>query len=169
MHPAKKSCFYESHAFSNDDRKILFSGDLKRGQSSVGMDIYELNLTTGRLKRLTNTFNDWDEHAQYSPDGRRIAWMSSSDFDIDWGDISGHNWYHYLKTELWLMDADGSNKQRLTYFNSPGYPEYMHGSRCIVSDIAWGPDGKRIVALLAYEAPTGKMKTKIVMLELSAE
>ena len=73
----------------------------------------------------------------------------------------------YLTTELWIMDADGSNKQRLTYFNEPGYPEYMGGKRCVVSDISWSPDGKKIIVLVAYEG-TGfaGLKSKIVMVEL---
>ena len=163
--PAERRCFYESHAFSKDDKNILFSGNLQPGQSPVGLDIYELNLETNKLKRMTETDNDWDEHAHYSPDGKKIAWMSSTGFDIDWGDISGHKWAKYLKTELWIMNADGSNKQRLTYFNTPGHPEYMGGARCVVSDSAWSPDGKNIIALLAYKTPRGRLKAKIVMIE----
>ena len=163
--PAERRCFYESHAFSKDDKNILFSGNLQPGQSPVGLDIYELNLETNKLKRMTETDNDWDEHAHYSPDGKKIAWMSSTGFDIDWGDISGHKWAKYLKTELWIMNADGSNKQRLTYFSTPGHPEYMGGARCVVSDSAWSPDGKSIIALLAYKTPRGRLKAKIVMIE----
>ena len=162
--PGEWDCFYESHAFSTDDKKILFSGNLKSGQSSVGLDIYELNLETNQLKRLTETPNDWDEHAHYSPDGKKIAWMSSTGFDIEWGDISGHNWQKYLITELWIMDTDGSNMQRLTYFNEPGYPEYMGGARCVVSDSTWSPDGRKIAALVAYETRWG-LRSKIVMIE----
>ena len=164
--PGEWNCFYESHAFSKDDKKILFCGNLKSGQTPVGMDIYEFNLETKQLIRLTTTDNDWDEHAHYSPDGTKIAWMSSTGFDIDWGDIKGHKWQKYLKTELWIMDAEGSNKQRLTHFNTAGYPEYLDGRRCVVSDSAWGPDGKSIVALLAYETQRGKLRAKIIKIDL---
>ena len=164
--PGKQNCFYESHAFSKDDKKILFSGNLELDQSPVGLDIYELNLETNQLIRLTTSDNDWDEHAHYSPDGKKIAWMSSTGFDIQWGDIIGHNWQKYLKTELWIMDADGSNQQRVTYFNTAGYPEYMDGRRSVVSDSAWSPDGKSITALLAYEAWGGGLRAKIVNIEL---
>jgi len=164
--PGEWSCFYESHDFSNDDKRILFSGNLKSGQTPVGLDIYELDLETNRLRRLTQTLNDWDEHAHYSPDGKRIVWMSSTGFNIEWGDISGHHWAKYLKTELWIMDADGSNKQRLTHFNTPGYSEYMGGRRCIVSDNAWSPDGKSIAALVACESFKGRLSAKIFMIPL---
>ncbi|MHC4664653.1 MAG: TolB family protein [Planctomycetota bacterium] len=164
--PGKQRCFYESHDFSKDDKKILFSGNLQPKQTPVGLDIYELDLESNQLIRLTTTDNDWDEHAHYSPDGKKIAWMSSTGFDIQWGDISEHNWQKYLKTELWIMDADGSNKQRLTHFNTDGYPEYLDGRRCLISDSSWSPDGKSIVALLACETQSGKLKAKIIKIEL---
>jgi len=169
LQPGEWSCFYESHAFSKDDTRILFSGNLKTGQTPVGLDIYELHLETGRLKRLTETANDWDEHAHYSPDGRKIAWMSSTGINIEWGDISGHNWKKYIKTDLWIMNADGSDKQRLTHFNDPGHSEYMGGKRSVVSDSSWGPDGKSIIALVAYEALKGRLRAKIVRIELGKD
>jgi len=167
--PGEKSCFYESHAFSKDDKKILFSGDLESGQPLFGLDIYELKLENSKLKRLTNTTNDWDEHAYYSPNGKMIAWMSSTGITIHWGDISKHEFHDYLKSELWIMDVDGSDKQGLTHFNTAGHPEYMDGKRCMVSDIAWGPDNKRIAALLGYEKGFLRLETKIVMIELEVD
>jgi Tol biopolymer transport system component len=164
LKPGEWSCFYESHAFTKNDKKILFSGNLKSRQPPVGLDIYELNLVTYQLKRLTESDNDWDEHAHYSPDEKKIAWMSSTGFAINWEDPPDKNWQKHLVTELWLMDADGSNKQRVTYFNEPGYPEYMNGSRTIVSDSSWSPDGKSIAVLVAYESDM-ELKSKIVIVE----
>ena len=164
--PGEHHYFYESHAFSIDDSKVLFCGN-PDGQSDVGFDIYEMDLETQELTNLTMSPDDWDEHAQYSPDGKKIAWMSSTGFDIVFESIEGHEWMRYLVTELWIMDVDGSNKQRLTYFNEPGYPEYMGGTRCVVSDISWSPDGDRIVVLVAYEGEGfAGLKAKIVIMEL---
>ena len=129
----------------------------------------ELDLETGTLKRLTETPADWDEHAHYSPDGRHIAWMSSTGIDILWGDTTGHNWQKHLKTDLWVMNANGSEKRRLTHFNQPGHNEYMRGRRCVVSDSAWSPDGKKIVALLAYENRRGGLRTRIIMITLEED
>jgi len=166
LRPGVRKSFYESHSFSPDDKKILFCGNLARGQKESGMDIYEMELSSGRLNRLTKTFDDWDEHAHYSPDGAKIAWMSSRGLNVKFPGIKMHEWKKYLKTELWIMDSDGSNQQRLTYFNEPGHPEYMNGARVIVSDSAWSPDGKKIVALLGYKTQNSRMKSKIVMIEL---
>ncbi|MCK4835478.1 MAG: hypothetical protein KAT17_02520 [Candidatus Aminicenantes bacterium] len=166
--PGEWNCFYESHDFSKDDKWILFSGNLIFQQIWTGLDIYEMNLETNELKRLTESDDDWDEHAHYSQDGKKIAWMSSTGFYIEWGDIIGDGWKKYLITELWLMNSDGSEKQRITYFNEPGYPEYMGDRRVVVSDSSWSPDGKKIVACVAYSSEVDREQAagvKIVMIE----
>ena len=81
--PGEQPCFYESHGFSPDGTKILFSGNLKKGQPLYGLDIYELDLETHELTQLTDTFYQWDEHAHYSPDGEKIVWMSSRGYDMN--------------------------------------------------------------------------------------
>lgn len=53
----------------------------------------------------------------------------------------------YAHTDYWVMDADGSNKRRLTYFNEKGHPHYIEGG-AIAADFAWSEDGKRIFAYL---------------------
>lgn len=162
--PGGGTPFYESHDFSSDGSKILFSANLLAGQPQHGLDICELDLDTGKTTRLTETFEDWDEHAHYSPDGKKIVWMSSSGLDITWGDTRRNAWKAFVKTDLWMMNADGSGKVRLTYFNQPGAPEYF-GKRCIVSDNAWSPDGRRIVVNVAYEsAPT--MRSRCYVLDV---
>ena len=127
-----------------------------------------MNLETNELRRLTESDNDWDEHAHYSPDGKKIAWMSSTGFDIEWGDIKNNGRKKYLITELWLMNSDGSDKQRITYFNEPVYPEYMGGRRVVVSDSSWNPDGNKIVACVAYSLKEDREQAggvKTVMIE----
>ena len=163
--PGKQPSFYEGHGFSPDDKKILFSGDLQPGQKIYGMDIYTLDLETEQLQRLTETPNYWDEHAHYSPNGKKIAWMSSSGFNANFKSVEGHAWKKYLITELWVMDADGANKQRLTFFNQSGHKDFM-GTRAVVSDSSWSPDGKKILATVAFENRRGRMVSKIVLIDL---
>ncbi len=59
-----------------------------------------------------------DENPQFSPDGRRIAFLS---------DISGSD-------QIWIANSDGSNPLRLTSL-SPG----------LTNSPRWSPDGMRIV------------------------
>ncbi|MBU7017413.1 MAG: PD40 domain-containing protein [Theionarchaea archaeon] len=165
--PGEALRFYESHAFSKDDTKILFSGNLIEDQLESGLDIYELDLRTLKLTRLTDTFNDWDEHAHYSPDGEKIAWMSSDtlgDLGITFDDIRNHTWGLKLKTELWVMDTDGSHKKQLTFFN--GDPEYF--GNVIISDSSWSPDGTKIAATMVYKDSRGlrDYKSRIILIEL---
>lgn len=150
--PGMRDCFYETHGFSADGKRLLFSGNLQEGQPHTGLDIYELNIESGGLKRLTHSHTDWDEHAHYSPDGKKIAWMSSSGFDIDYGPEKGQGttWGEHLKTELWIMNAAGSDAAQLTHFNTPGFLESIENARCIVSDSAWVPVGKSICACVAW-------------------
>ena len=164
--PRDQSVFYESHAFSHDGKSILFSGNLEMGQTETGLDIYEMDLKTGGLTPLTSTFSDWDEHAHWSPDGQKIAWMSSTPLDIQYPpNMGSHEWPNYLATEFWLMDADGSNKQRLTFFNEEGHP-HQRAERTIVSDSAWAIDGKSLVVLIANVDVNGNMRSELVLLTL---
>ena len=165
--PGEAFRFYESHAFSKDDKKILFSGNLVEDQPENGLDIYELDLETQNLTRLTDTFNDWDEHAHYSPDGEKIAWMSSNglgDLGITFDDLRNHTWGLKLKTELWIMDTDGSHKKQLTFYNED--PEYFGNT--IISDSAWSPDGTKIAATMVYKDSRGlrDYTSRIILVEL---
>jgi len=164
LQPGEQNQFYESHAFTHNDTRILFSGNLLEDQLPTGMDIYEYSLIDGSLNRLTNTFNDWDEHAHYSPDGRAIAWISSRGFEIEYRDYD--RWERDLITELWIMKPDGSCKTRLTYFNNPSYPEYT-GGRTIVADSSWSPEGDRLIVCITYEDKRGNLAyRKLVMVKL---
>jgi hypothetical protein len=65
------------------------------------------------------------------------------------------------------MDADGANKQRLTFFNQKGHPDYA-GRKVVVADLAWRPDG---TAFAGYYREGGALEsrrspTKIILIEL---
>lgn len=129
--PGENPRFYETSGFSADDAHIIFSGTPDPDQTSWGADIYMLNIATGELTNLTNTNTIWEEHAHLSPDGSQILYMSGE----------GTPAFQY---ELWLMDADGTNKEQLTRFHTAGYPEYdpdVAGP----ADNAWGPSGHDIL------------------------
>jgi Tol biopolymer transport system component len=156
--PGERHSFYESHDFSPDGTRLLLSGNLRDGQPLNGLDIYEYQPANGSLRPLTDSFNDWDEHAHYSPDGGRVMWMSGRDLDVEFPSVQGLEWQRYVKTELWMMNSDGSNQTRLTYFNEPGHPDHLWLAdrvgptpRAIVSDSSFDPGGKQVVFTVAYE------------------
>ncbi|HKF42430.1 MAG TPA: LpqB family beta-propeller domain-containing protein [Thermoanaerobaculia bacterium] len=96
-----------------------------RGRDSIAFEnwLYELNLWTvptggGAPRPLTRTTDQWNFQPEVSPDGRRIAFVSTR---------SGSE-------EVWVADADGSSPRRLTSFG---------GAR--LESASWSPDGRRIV------------------------
>jgi Tol biopolymer transport system component len=138
--PGNTPCFYESHGFSVDDKKIIFCGNLEAGQDENHIDIYTLDLETEELVRLTDSIDEWDEHAHYSPDGEKIVWMSSNGHGMN----TARKWWNYLKTDYWTMNADGSNKTQLTFYNSdPG-----DDMRVICSDCSWNADGTKLATTM---------------------
>jgi hypothetical protein len=69
-------------------------------------------------------------------------------------------------TDYWLMDSDGSNKRRLTYFNQPGHPHHT-GERAVVADLSWRPDGKAFAGFTSKPGAFAlKRPTKIILIEL---
>jgi Tol biopolymer transport system component len=157
MQPGRQRKMYESHGFSPDGRWVIFSGNLEPRQEEIHADIYLLNLETTELKNLTSTQKEWDEHAHFSPDGRTIVWMSSKDqpYKLRAGD---------LKTDYWLMNPDGSNKRRLTYFNQKGHPHFIDKGAA-AADSSWSPDGRRLAAYVITDVRKGG---RIVMIDVDA-
>ena len=88
-------------------------------------EIYVMEVDGNNQRRLTNNPN-LDTHPSWSPDGKRIAFMSDRDGHVN---ILGG----LLNYEIYVMDADGGNPQNLT--NDPNSD----------SSPSWSPDGKRIV------------------------
>lgn len=107
--------FYETHGFSPDGSRIIFTGMPSHGLCA-DFDIYTYDLKTKTLACLTNPkLRQWDEHAHFTPDGKRIVWMSSM------GNPQSPKRLNQItvKTDFWIMNADGSNKKQISFFNSP--------------------------------------------------
>lgn len=125
----------EGSGFTPDDKGFIFtSADTGEtgGSAYWGGDIYTSGLNGGSIKRLTNTPYLHDENMEYSPDGKRIIWTQAKGSPGDRQDIC-------------IMDRDGKNKTRLTYFNEPGHPEYIPDACGGCGEMDWSPDGKDII------------------------
>jgi len=128
-------------------RVLLVAGNLD-GQHEYGMDLYLLHIATGTVRNLTNTPDVWEEGSCIAPSGK-IVYMTNQDsrFPLDFN----RDWVGQpVERDYWIMDPDGSNKERLTYFNDPAAPEYQ-GWRTvtIVCDIS--PDGKTMAATVGRD------------------
>ena len=145
--------FYETHSFTPDDAAIVFTG-LAFNAKNNGFDIYKYDLATAEPTRLTDPkLLAWDEHAQVSPDGTKILWMSSMD-------ITPNPKGSFMKTDYWLMNADGTDKHRVTRFNDKAAPEYLSG-HIVCADSSWSPDGKKFIGYVEHNA-TGTVAGDIV-------
>ena len=123
------------------------------------MDIYALELETLRLRRLTYSPAVWDEHAQFSPDGQYITWISSQGcncYPLDPRDIA---------TELFMMRADGSEKTQLTTLNAallPGMPNQ------VAADHAWNAAGSSLVLYVQDASEQRPLEGKLVRVDFPA-
>lgn len=158
--PAAQPFYVESDDFSSDDTSILISGNLMPGQNELGLDIYKMDLGTGKLEQLTNTMNEFDEMAKYSPDGKKIVWLSNTGYQA-----KGHTsfWWTWAKTEFWIMNSDGTNKQKLTYFNTQ---DEFRGKRVIAAYISWHPNGKNLLGSIVVENHDGTFTDRITRIDL---
>ena len=158
--PGGKRVFFESHNFSPDDKYVLFTG-----AQDGSLDIYEMEVATGKVRQLTDDSRKvWNEHAHYSPDGKKIVWMSSKGLRFEGKPF-------FLQTEFWMMNRDGSGKRQLTWLNTPGHPHHLGKKFAVAADSDWSPDGKRLIGLALTHMPDTPKRGSgtILMIDLPGE
>ena len=106
--------------WSPDGQKIAFAGigDEEIGRENRKAKIYIITPDGTHLQKLAGDIPSSDIEPAWSPDSQRIAFASYR------GDRSA---------EIYLMDADGANHQRLTHDEATD------------REPAWSPDGSKLV------------------------
>jgi uncharacterized protein (TIGR03437 family) len=131
--------YYEPHAFSQDDQTVYFMSNIGPGGKPFfggpgPMDIYALNLSTNQLTALTSTPDQWNEFPTVLPGQTSLVYTST----VGDGAVNGH-----FKGDLWVTNADGTDRYQLTYFNDPNSPDYQPAG-VIPADPAWNADGTEL-------------------------
>jgi TolB protein len=99
----------EGPLWSPDGRKLLFES-----RRDDNYEIYVVNADGSNLTRLTNTPQD-ESGAVWSPDGRQIAFESERDTATT-SSSQGRGFEPHR--QLYVMNSDGSNVQRITFDSS---------------------------------------------------
>ncbi len=146
--------------------ELVLSGNLD-GQHEYGMDEYVYDLQTGGLRNLTNTPELWEEDATVTPSGQ-IIFMSNA-FSPFAYDFSTADWAaQRMERDYIIVNGDGSDQQRLTYFNDPAAPEYL-GRFVIVAASDVSPDGRYLVGTVGVDFGDDRreMVLKIILIEFT--
>lgn len=116
---------------SADGKKIVF-GSQREGD----FDIYIMDADGANVKRLTDTVG-YDGGPWFSPDGSKIAWRSwypeTDKEKAMWKNSMENNFIYATPLDIWVMNSDGTGKQRLTDNGATNWAP------------SWHPDGKRLV------------------------
>lgn len=134
---------YDAEAtVSRDGKKIVFTsardGDL---------DIYTMDANGKNVKRLTNEVG-YDGGPFFSPDGKKIVYRAhhpqTPEEIADYKELLKSHTLRPTRFELRIMNADGSEKRRLTEFGAASFAPFFH------------PDGKRIIFASNLHDPRGR-------------
>lgn len=148
--------FFETHGFLADGR-IVYS-HTPGGRAYVDA-VYLARPDGSGETKLVDAAGSWNEHGQFAPSGRALAFISSR-ADPDWR--APRSKATELRTELFLQR--GRAVTQLTDFNTPGAAR-----RYLVSDFDWDREGRRIVFQVAPMDAEGRAESpQLWMMTFSA-
>jgi TolB protein len=134
---------YDAEAtISPDGSRIVFTS-VRDGD----LEIYTMDADGRNVVRLTNE-SGYDGGAFFSPDGRRIVYRAHHPPEgpelEDYRALLAASLIRPTRLEIWVMDADGSNKRQVTRNGAANFAPFFH------------PDGRRVIFSSNLHAPTGR-------------
>jgi len=116
---------------TRDGRHIVFTST-RHGD----LDIYTMDADGMNVKQLTYELG-YDGGPFWSYDGKKIVYRAehpkTAEEVADYKDLLGKGLIRPGNLEIWVMNADGSNKHQVTYNGAANFAPY------------WLPDGQRII------------------------
>ncbi|HXD32737.1 MAG TPA: hypothetical protein VN643_16560 [Pyrinomonadaceae bacterium] len=127
---------------TRDGKKIVFTS-MRDGD----LDIYTMDANGRNVKRLTNELG-YDGGPFWSYDGKQIVYRAHHpQTEKDKADYMGllkDNLIRPTSLEIWVMNADGSNKRQITSNGKANFAPYFF------------PDGKRVIFASNMNDPRGR-------------
>jgi TolB protein len=136
---------YDAEAtISPNGKKIVFTSE-----RDGDLELYSMDIDGKDVKRLTNE-PGYDGGAFYSPDNKMIVYRGSHPTDPKLIERDKQFLKEHMIVpitfELWVMNADGSNKRQVTHLNAASFAPFFT------------PDGKRIIFCTNYFATDPKKR-----------
>ncbi len=134
---------YDAEAtISTDGKKIVFTS-MRDGD----LDIYSMDADGSNVRRLTNELG-YDGGAFYSLDGTKIVYRAyhpkKPEEIADYKELLKEGLIRPSNLELFVMDADGSNKRQITHNGAANFAPFFH------------PSGKKIIFASNMHDPRGR-------------
>ncbi|HEV8538958.1 MAG TPA: hypothetical protein VGR15_08580 [Bacteroidota bacterium] len=111
------------------------------------LNLYSMRLDGSDVRQLTDE-TGYDGGAFYSGDGKQIVYRAYHPKDQkeleDYKQLLGNGFVRPTQMDLFVMNADGSEKRRITTIGAASFAPYFH------------PDGKRIIFASNMKDPKGR-------------
>ena len=134
---------YDAEATLSPDGQTIVFTSLRDGD----VDLYVMNVDGSNLRRLTTELG-YDGGAFFSHDGRRIVWrrsvLAAARDSSDYRALVAQNLVRPSRMEVWVMDADGSNKRQVTNLGGANFAPFFT------------PDDRRIIFASNHTNPRGR-------------
>lgn len=127
---------------TRDGKKLVFTS-----KRDGDLDIYTMEANGKNVKRLTNELG-YDGGPFWSYDGKQIVYRAyhpqTEKEKSEYVALLKQNLIRPTVLDIWVMNADGSNKRQVTHLNKASFAPYFF------------PDGKRIIFSSNYADPRGR-------------
>src|SRR5213080_4759477 len=133
---------YDAETTISRKGKLAFTS-----KRSGDLDIYTMDADGRNVKRLTNELG-YDGGPFWSYDGKQIVYRAyhppTEKEKADYVALLKQNLIRPTVLEIWVMNADGSNKRQVTHLNKASFAPYFF------------PDGERIIFSSNVADPKGR-------------
>jgi len=147
---------YDAEATISPDGGTIVFTSMRDGD----LDLYAMEPDGSNVTQLTHE-PGYDGGAFFSPDGKRIVYRASHPATAaelaDYTGLLRQNLVRPTTLEIWVMDADGSNKRQVTRLSAASFAPFFHpdGHHIIFSSNHGDPRGREFDIYMVNDDGTG--------------